>query len=55
MKKAFKGGVTTVITIDERHFPSIDPLIGESEGLHVEFQGGHVALPGGRPADSAPF
>jgi len=28
-----------VITIDERQFPSIDPLIGESEGLHAEFQG----------------
>jgi hypothetical protein len=41
-----------VITIDERQFPSINPLIGESEGLHAEFQGGHVALLGGRPADS---
>jgi hypothetical protein len=44
-----------VITIGERQFPSIDSLIGESEGLHAEFQEGHVALLGGRPADSAPF
>ena len=28
-----------MITIDERQFPSIDPLIGESEGLHADFQG----------------
>jgi hypothetical protein len=47
--------VTTVITIVMRQFPAIDPFIGVSEGLHAEFQGGHVALLGGRPADSAPF
>jgi hypothetical protein len=35
-----------VITIVMHHFPSINPLIGVSEGLHVEFQGGHVALLG---------